>query len=92
MRVVWTCEAEEDRLNILMYLSQDSPSAAVSMDDLFERAASLLEQYPMIGNVGKVSGTREFIPHESYRLVYELDGETVYILTLVHTAKCWPPE
>ncbi len=92
MRVVWTSEAEEDRLSILIYLSQESPSAAISMDELFERTASLLEQYPMIGNVGKVSGTREFIPHESYRLVYELDGETVYILTLLHTARCWPPE
>ena len=29
--------------------------------------------------------------HESYRLVYEIEQETVWILALVHTAKQWPP-
>jgi len=33
----------------------------------------------------------ELIPHESYRLVYEIDGDVVWILTLVHTARRWPP-
>ena len=45
----------------------------------------------MLGQSGKIPGTRELIPHESYRLVYEIDGETVWILTLVHTARQWPP-
>jgi len=31
------------------------------------------------------------IPHESYRLVYEIEGETVWVLALVHTARLWPP-
>jgi plasmid stabilization system protein ParE len=35
-------------------------------------------------------GTRELIPHESYRLVYEVEGDTVWILALVHTARMWP--
>ncbi|HHZ5728227.1 TPA: type II toxin-antitoxin system RelE/ParE family toxin [Escherichia coli] len=47
---------------------------------------------PTICNsAGKIPGTRELIPHESYRLVYQIDGETVWILTLVHTARLWPP-
>ena len=45
----------------------------------------------MLGKPGIVPGTRELIPHESYRLVYQIDGETVWILTLVHTARLWPP-
>jgi mRNA-degrading endonuclease RelE of RelBE toxin-antitoxin system len=27
----------------------------------------------------------------SYRLVYEIDGDTIWILTLVHTKRQWPP-
>jgi hypothetical protein len=33
---------------------------------------------------------RELIPHENYRLVYEIQGETVWMLAPVHTARKWP--
>jgi hypothetical protein len=29
-------------------------------------------------------GTLELIPHESYRLMYEIDGQTVWVLALAH--------
>ena len=35
--------------------------------------------------------TREVISHPSYRLVYEVDDQAVWILTLVHTARLWSP-
>ena len=40
---------------------------------------------------GQVPGTRELNPHRSYRLVYEIAGDTVWILVLIHTARLWPP-
>ena len=46
--------------------------------------------YPKLGRPGKILGTRELIPHESYRLVYEISEGTVWILALVHTARQWP--
>lgn len=39
----------------------------------------------------QIAGTRELIPHESYRLVYEVQADAVWILALVHTARLWPP-
>ncbi len=53
-------------------------------------AATRLAEYPFMGRSGKIPGTRELLPHESYRLVYEIVGETV--LALVHTSRRWPPE
>ena len=61
------------------------------MDALFSEAAATLADHPHLGKPGLVTGTRELIPHESYRLVYEIDGEVVWVLALVHSARLWPP-
>ncbi len=91
MRVVWTPEALQDRVDIWDYIAADNPRAAGRMDELFSDAAARLADHPKIGRTGKIQGTRELVPHESYRLVYEIEQETVWILALVHTAKQWPP-
>jgi len=36
-------------------------------------------------------GTREFIVHPNYRLVYQLNNDTLSVMALVHTARQWPP-
>jgi len=43
-----------------------------------------------MGRPGAVLGTREAIPHPSYRLVYQLGEEAVFILAIVHTSRRWP--
>jgi addiction module RelE/StbE family toxin len=91
VKLFWTPEAEQDRTDIWDYIAADNPQAAVRLDTLFSDAASRLIQHPKLGKSGKISGTRELVPHGSYRLVYEIDNETVWILALVHTARFWPP-
>jgi plasmid stabilization system protein ParE len=76
---------------IRAYIAADNPRAAVRMDGLFEKAATTLLEHPKIGRPGVIPGTRELLPHKSYRLVYELDGQTVRVLMLIHTARQWPP-
>ena len=91
MKVVWTPEAEQDRDDIWRHIAADNVRAAARLDELFNDAAARLADHPKLGRPGNIPGTRELIPHESYRLVYEIDGETVWVLTLVHTARQWPP-
>lgn len=91
MKVVWASAAEQDRADIFDYISQDNPLAAIRMDELFAEAAGRLAEHPQLGKAGLIAGTRELIPHESYRLVYEVQDNTVWILALVHTARMWPP-
>lgn len=90
MRVVWTPEALQDRTDVWDYIAADNPQAAARMDALFSDAASRLADHPKLGRPGTIHRTRELVPHESYRLVYEISGETVWILALVHTARKWP--
>ena len=91
MKVVWTPEAQQDRADIWDYIAADNLNAAVRMDQLLSDAAARLADFPMLGRAGKVPGSRELIPHESYRLVYQIELETVWVLALVHTARQWPP-
>jgi addiction module RelE/StbE family toxin len=91
VRVIWTPQAQQDRADVWDYIAADNPSAAARMDELFSDAAQRLADHPKLGRAGKIQGTRELIPHERYRLVYEISGETVWMLALVHTSRQWPP-
>jgi addiction module RelE/StbE family toxin len=91
MRVLWTLFAEKDRADIVDFIAQDNPLAAIRMDEIFSAAVGRLAEHPLLGRSGQIPGTRELIPHESYRLVYEVQADTVWILALVHTARLWPP-
>jgi addiction module RelE/StbE family toxin len=92
MRVRWTSQAEQDRADIMGYIAEDNVRAAIAMDELFGATAARLAEFPMLGKPGQVAGTRELVPHESYRLVYEINNDdTVWVLALVHTARRWPP-
>lgn len=93
MRVLWTSEAEQDRADIMAYIAADNVRAAIAMDELFGTSVGRLADFPLLGKPGQIAGTRELIPHESYRLIYEVNEAegTVWVLTLVHTARQWPP-
>lgn len=91
MRVIWTPEAQRDRADIWDYIAVDNPQAAARMDELFSDAVVRLAMHPGLGREGRVPGTRELIPHESYCLIYEIEQQTVWVLALVHTARQWPP-
>lgn len=91
MKVVWTPQAERDREAIWDYLEAHDLRAAMRLDRLFGEAVGRLADFPLLGHEGEVHGTRELTPHRSYRLVYEIVDDTVWILVLIHSARQWPP-
>jgi len=90
LKVVWTPEAVQDRVDIWDYIATDNPQAAARMDELFSDSANRLIEHPKLGRAGKIPSTRELVAHEHYRLVHEIENETVWVLTLIHTARLWP--
>jgi len=90
VKVRWAPEAENDRLNIMTYIAENDPMAALRMDDLFGAAAGDLAEFPERGREGIVPGARELIPHKSYRMVYQIIEDTVWVLAVVHTSRLWP--
>jgi toxin ParE1/3/4 len=90
VKVVWTSSAHQDRVSIWDYVFAHNPQAAVDLDDIFSNTIENLSAHPFMGQSGIVSGTREIIPHENYRLIYQISNETIWILALVHTSRIWP--
>ena len=91
MRVIWTPAARQDREDVYDYLASEGHSAAERMDARFSDAAASLETLAHRGRPGVVPGTRELLPHASYRLIYEVRDDVVWLLALVHTSRRWPP-
>ena len=91
MKLYWAAEAIADRVDIYDYIEADNPEAAVVLDELFSKAAERLQIHPMLGRAGRVDGTRELVAHENYILVYDIGGDKVRVLRVLHSARQWPP-
>ena len=92
MQIYWSPLAEDDLVAIFDFISQDDLQAAIKMDNLFRDAAEKLQYFPYKGRVGRCLGTREFVVHTNYILVYQIKGNMIQILNILHTAKRYPPE
>ncbi|EXI75270.1 MAG: Plasmid stabilization system protein [Candidatus Accumulibacter sp. SK-11] len=47
--MVWTPEAQQDRVDVWEHIAADKPQAAARMDELFSDAVVELAGYPMLG-------------------------------------------
>ena len=92
MELYWTPEAIQDRSVIYDYIETDNPTAALALDELFSEKASRLVDQPLSGRTGRVPGTLELVAHRHYMLVYEVVGNLVQVLNVVHTSRQWPSE
>lgn len=84
--VIWTPRARNDLKAIHDYISQDAPINAKSViRDILDKAASISE-HPYTGKVVSElndPNLREVSAH-SWRIVYHLRNQQVYIVTLIH--------
>ena len=92
MKLVWTRPASTDRKRIREYIAQDNRAAALALDELFSETADRLVEYPSLGRPGRVAGTRELVAHRNYILAYDVAGDLVRVLRVLHAARQWPPE
>jgi len=90
MRIVWSPQSLSDRDAIWKYIASNNPVAAIRVDGDFEEAVDGLAEFPEPGRPGLIPGTREIFPIHSYRIIYEISGQAVWVLTIVHTSRLWP--
>ena len=90
MAARWTESAKRDRDRIYDHIEADNPTAALRMDERFADAAERLVAFPQLGRKGRVAGTREFVVHQNYFLVYVITDAGPVILRVRHVAQRWP--
>ncbi|WP_373746538.1 type II toxin-antitoxin system RelE/ParE family toxin [Neisseria dentiae] len=90
LNVIWRDTALEDLLQITDYIWERNPVAGVEMEDLLTGSAQQLSGAPYIGRVGKISGTREFVAHPNYILVYKIEIGEVHIIRVLHARREYP--
>ena len=90
--VIWSEEALEDLTSIHHYIARTSPRYAVVVAGRLVHAVRRLSEFPESGRIVPELGdpaVREVI-HGSYRIVYELRGSRVEILTVFRASRLFP--
>jgi toxin ParE1/3/4 len=91
MQLRWTTAAADDLEGIAEYLFEKSPQNAPQLIRKICEAPSSLKTYPNLGRAGKKGGTRELVLTPlPYIVVYQIVGDAIYILRVLHGAQDWP--
>jgi len=86
-----TARAKANLVDIRDYIARDNPAAAERTLIRIQQSIRHLRTFPELGRPWEDTRTRALsIPGLPYRVHYEIKGETVYILTVVHTRRNWP--
>lgn len=89
--VKWTRRAVRWLDQIGAYIARDNPDAASRVVDRIITLAELLAITPAMGQPGRIRDTRELVVRDyRYVIAYRVTGDSVDILTVIHTAQMWP--
>ena len=92
MRLKWTKRASKNLDDILAAIAADHSPAAQRLAILWIQLVSQLVEFPLIGRVGALAGTRELVLHENYIAYYRVKAspKTVEIVRVLHTKRQFP--
>lgn len=89
--VEWTEAAIDDLADIYDYIEHFNPTAAQELrDTITQGVASLLTRMPHLFRKGRIKGTREFVAHPNYLVVYKPTSRRIRILRVLHTKRKFP--
>jgi toxin ParE1/3/4 len=91
MFINWSTLASNDLEEIVDYILVDNPSSAFTLYETIKQAVEKLQNYPNMGRIGRISGTRELvITNTPFIVAYRLQNNTVEILRILHSSRKWP--
>ncbi len=89
MKIEWSYRARTDLQDLKTYISKDSPYYAKQFLERIFTAVEKLEYHPKIGRIvpeANREDVREILFHH-YRIMYLLQPNTIFIVTVVHGSR-----
>ncbi len=91
MQIRWVRKALQNLEQAHSYIAKDDLEAAIRTVLNIQMAVNQLAQFPLMGRVGRVEGTRELVlANMPYFVVYRLQENTVEILRVLHASRRYP--
>ena len=88
MRVTFSEAANDDLLDIAVYIAQDNPTRALSFVAEIEDQCQTLARMPHKGTQRPELGEElRVLPHGRYLAFYQVKGDQVRILRILHSAR-----
>lgn len=90
MQVKWKGSARTELFEILNYISDYNPSAAVRLNDRIDHLLEHISQNPyMYQQSDRVPQAREVVAHPNYVLFYTVT-DVIEVLAVVHARRDYP--
>lgn len=90
MQIKWTKRASQNLYSIIKYIETDNPIVAKEFYMEIIQKIKVLENFPLLGRLGIVPETREFVVHENYIVYYRILEEHIQILRVLHAKRKYP--
>ena len=93
MIVVWLPKAIANRDELIDYIAEANPKAAIEQDKRIEEQVNLLILNSGLGHIGRKKDTRELvIARTNFVVVYRVrpKAKSVEIIRVLHTSQAWP--
>jgi toxin ParE1/3/4 len=88
MQIKWLRRALRNLEQAYSYILKENPEAAQKVILRIQLVTSQLDNYPLMGRLGRIEGTRELVISSTpYIVIYRVKEESVEILRVLHTSK-----
>ncbi|WP_209988992.1 MULTISPECIES: type II toxin-antitoxin system RelE/ParE family toxin [Pseudomonas] len=89
MLIEWLPAARVEFRQIIDYLSDRNPVAALELMRSIEASILALSRRPHLYRPGRINGTREMVVHPNYLVVYKVTDH-IRILSVLHARQRYP--
>jgi toxin ParE1/3/4 len=92
--IIWSLPARDDLKAIYDYIARDSKRYAIRVTQDIRDRAKTLSEFPQLGKSVAEIGEEHVreINMYSYRLMYEVTPDTIYIHGVIHMRRNFKPE
>ena len=90
LEVIWRPSGRRQLDGLIQYIRDRDIAAAERMEAAFRGSIDRLRIMPYLGRPGRVVGTREWVVHPNYLLIYRIENETLVVLRALHARQRYP--